>query len=376
MNILLRVALATALLTLSYSLHAQSLHAIPLESGMHLEKSISADEYHIYSIDLENGMALVGELQQQGIRLVIDVMDTNGNLARQIRGPRSVDGTVEIDFTAPATGRYTLTVRSLDSEEAAGAYRLRVTELVGLADNTLRAMKRELPTETLFKLWEASLTDPAAVESFLDQHEQQHLIEPIEGNEGAMLVTYFCVPSPNTEYVMLSGGPDFLGLRFQRLPNTELYFVTQQVPKDARFSYGFNYFLLEKAGPNGEVERREVEHAYDGVVEMPDAPAQPYITLRMGVTAGAIMPTSLTSEIMGEERNITIHTPANYDASQPHNLLIVLDGETNGGRPGRRARIPAPTILDNLMAEEKISPTVTVLVWNMRGRSQLMLRED
>ena len=62
---------------------------------------------------------------------------------------------------------------------------------------------------------------------------KKHIIEDIEEDDKNMLVTYFCVPTENTEYAMLSGGPDFLGMRFQQLVNTQIYFVSQVVPIDA-----------------------------------------------------------------------------------------------------------------------------------------------
>ncbi|HAA11400.1 MAG TPA: esterase, partial [Cytophagales bacterium] len=195
-----RVALATALLAtspLTHSLPAQTLNAVSLEVGIQLEKAISADEYHVYSVELENGMGLLAEVQQQGISLLVDVMDAEGDLQLQINRPRGADALKENDFTAPATGRYTLVLHAREGEAAAGSYTLRVTDLVSLAENTRRIMRRELPTETLFNLWEASLTDPGAVSAFVEQHEQQHLIEPIAGDDAHMLVTYFCVPSPN-----------------------------------------------------------------------------------------------------------------------------------------------------------------------------------
>src|SRR6185295_6349104 len=52
-------------------------------------------------------------------------------------------------------------------------------------------------------------------------------------------------------------------------------------------------------------------------------------------------------------------------------LLIVFDGVTYGGRPNQaQAEVPTPTIIDNLIAEKKIGPTVAVLVWSMGKRDR------
>ncbi|KAB1160525.1 esterase family protein [Tenacibaculum aiptasiae] len=340
-----------------------------------LEKAISAGENHIYTAQLDNGMAIIGKVTQKGIDLVVDVYKPSGELLKQIDSPNGTNGDEPIDITANQSGIYKFVIRSLDKNAKRGKYSLTVKRVLSLQDNTKRIAKRELPTETLYNLWESSLTNNKAIDAFIAKHQQKHIIEPIKGSTTHMLVTYFCVPNKNTEYVMLSGGPDFLGLRFQKLPNTNLFFVTQRVPKDARFNYGFNYFNLDKAGPNGEIESRTVEHAYDGTIEMPNAPKQSYITERENVKKGTLLPTTIKSKYLNEERKITIHTPANYDAKKPHNLLIVFDGESYGARLNRRSRIPTSTIIDNLIADKKITQTVTILVWAMGKRSRDLISE-
>ncbi|PHN05367.1 alpha/beta hydrolase [Flavilitoribacter nigricans] len=362
-------------LGITQSVFAQTHRTEALNAGEKIAKNIAASEAHNYTANLENGMAIVGELRQEGIDLVIDVYHPNGQLLKQIDSPNGTQGSEPIDITAKASGTYTFTVHSLDQDAKTGSYTLQIERILSLAENAKRITRKELPTATLYQLWESSLSDSQAVDTFLADQTQQHIIEPIEGNADEMLVTYFCVPRANTEYVMLSGGPDFLGLRFQRLPGTKLFFVTQRVPRDARFNYGFNYFNLDKAGPQGEIESRNVKHAYDGTVEMPDAPQQVYLLEREDSPQGKLVPTTVKSEILKEERQISVHIPAGYDAAVPHNLLIIFDGEAYGARPGRRSRIPAPTILDNLAADGKISPTVTVLVWSMGKRSKDLISD-
>ena len=346
-----------------------------LAPGLDLKKEISMAEKHNYSIRLENGMAVIGNVIQQGIDLTIDIYNPQGLLIKQIDSPNGINGDEIIDFTSSSSGNYNFVIHTSEDDIEKGEYVLKIDKVLSLTENIKRITKKELPTQTLYKLWESSLTDKDAVNQFITQHTERHIIEPIEGDADHMLITYFCIPDKNTEYIMLSGGPDFLGLRFQRLPNTELFFVTQRVPKDARFNYGFNYFNLDKAGPENEILSRSVQHAYDGIVEMPDAPKQSYINEREGIDKGLLLPTLITSQILEEERKITVHTPANYDAKRPHNLLIIFDGEAYGARPNRRARIPAPVIMDNLLADHKIPPTITILVWSMGRRSKDLISD-
>ncbi|CAL2075214.1 Esterase family protein [Tenacibaculum sp. 190524A02b] len=346
-----------------------------LVNGFSKERTITSLEKHIYFIDLKNGMAVIGNVIQNGIDLVIDIYTPDGKFLRQIDSPNGANGIEPFDITSNIFGKYKLVIRSLEESSKKGRYTIKVKEILSLENNRKRILKREIPTVTLYKLWEASLKDNNAITSFVSKHKEKHIIEPIDGNNTDMLVTYFCIPNKNVEYVMLSGGPDFLGLRFQRLANTKLFYVTQRVPKDARFNYGFNYFNLHKAGPNNEIVYRNVEHAYDGFLEMPNAPKQSYVTKRKSVNEGTLLVTSLESTFLNEIRKISIHIPANYDVKKPHNLLIIFDGESYGGRPNRNSRIPTPVIMDNLMSENKITPTVTIMVWSMGKRSKDLISE-
>jgi len=373
MRIFLKLRLLTLtflILNLSNAVLAQNENLKELNTEDIINNTITTKSKHAYTVHLDNGMAITGKLIQNGIDLVIDVYHPGGDLLQQIDSPNGTNGDEPFDITSDQSGIYKFVVHSLDQDAEKGAYTLKVEQILSITENTKRINKRELPTATLYNLWEAALTDKNAIDNFINSHLDQHIIESIEGDDDNMLVTYFCVPNHNTEYVMLSGGPDFLGLRFQKLPSTKLHFVTQRVPNDARFNYGFNYFTLDKAGPNGEIEYRNVIHAYDGTLEMPNAPEQAYISERESVSKGSLIPSSIKSEILGEERKISVYTPANFDSKTPHNLLIIFDGEAYGARPNRTARIPTPTIIDNLTAEGKITPTVTILVWSMGKRSK------
>lgn len=374
-NYVVLLSLLVYMAVFTNSISAQNNRVKKLITGEKIDKIISGVDSHTYTVELENGMAVIGSVLQKDIDLVIDVYKPNGELLKQVDSPNGTNGDEPIDVISNESGNYKLIVHSLDKKAKKGGYTLKIKQILSLSENAKRIARKELPTKTLYNLWESSLTDKNAIDSFIGKQKKKHIIEPIEGNTKDMLVTYFCVPHKNTEYVMLSGGPDFLGLRFQRLGNTKLFFVTQRVPKDARFNYGFNYFNLDVAGPNGEIKSRNIEHAYDGTIEMPNAPEQMYIAERKNVEKGTLNLISITSKILKEKRKITIHTPANYDANKPHNLLIVFDGEAYGARINRRSRIPTPTIMDNLMSDHKISQTVTILVWSMRKRNRDLVSE-
>jgi enterochelin esterase family protein len=65
-----------------------------------------------------------------------------------------------------------------------------------------------------------------------------------------------------------------------------------------------------------------------------------------------------SSRILKNKRDIWIYTPASYQWKDgPYPLLIVFDGQAYTSE-----LIPGPTILDNLIAENKIPPLVAVFI--------------
>jgi enterochelin esterase family protein len=221
------------------------------------------------------------------------------------------------------------------------------------------------PISAVYDLWEASLTDPKAVDKFLaDRKGKGPLMEAIEGNAAELRVTHFVLGDDNTEYAWLSGGPDFMGMDMKRVGKTNLFFVSQVVPIDARFLYSFTLANVIRAGPNGEVVVREEIHVGDSVLVLPRAAPQPYVAPRSGVPRGTTVQATMQSAVLNEERALAVYTPPGYGDGAAANLLIVFDGGAYGALPAQ-TQVPTQTILDNLIAEQKIGPTVAVLVRTM-----------
>ena len=91
-----------------------------LVEGMKLERTLSASEEHIYTVNLENGMAILAEIAQKGIDLVIDIYSPSGKLVNQIDSPNGANGIEPIDFIANKSGEYKFVVRTLDKNVKKG----------------------------------------------------------------------------------------------------------------------------------------------------------------------------------------------------------------------------------------------------------------
>jgi enterochelin esterase family protein len=89
--------------------------------------------------------------------------------------------------------------------------------------------------------------------------------------------------------------------------------------------------------------------------EGPDAPPQPWIARQPGTAGGTTELHRVRSDVLGNERRVWVHLPAGYDPSDRYGLLLLFDGWAYVNL------VPAPTILDNLLAAGRIPPLVAVL---------------
>src|SRR6478672_11972450 len=86
--------------------------------------------------------------------------------------------------------------------------------------------------------------------------------------------------------------------------------------------------------------------------------------VRAGIAKGKVEPFTIDDKQYSRKRKIWVYTPPGYDAkaSEPYRLIISFDGEDYV------KDIPAPVILDNLIAAGKIYPAVQVMVDNSEDR--------
>jgi len=92
---------------------------------------------------------------------------------------------------------------------------------------------------------------------------------------------------------------------------------------------------------------------------MPAAPPEPWRKRLPGVPAGTLTEKTIESNILKERRKFTVFTPAAYDPKGPPLRMLVL---FDGGAYFDDDIIPGHVILDNLIGEGKIPPTIAVFV--------------
>ena len=228
-------------------------------------------------------------------------------------------------------------------------------------------------THTLYKIWLDQQKDKDAALKFYNALTEKHLIELDQKDTKLATVTYFAKGSADTDYIMQSGGPDFYGLRFKRLAGSDIFYCVQKIPRDAWFVYGINEFRTKTFKDAANLLQTSTEHIADGVVIGPTAPLSDLIKSKPSVPHGTLREVIVASKALGEKRKIEVYLPAGYNPKIAHHLLLQFDGQnysaTDMQQPAWEGWTPLPTILDNLINQQKIGPTVAIFIHNQGNRS-------
>jgi len=118
------------------------------------------------------------------------------------------------------------------------------------------------------------------------------LVEKFPNDEGLLLVTFLLRAGSEISSVLLQGGPPTPPQKWlTRLADTDLWFRTDPIPQDARFTYGYEV----RTNQNTPLEVDAVADAlnkrsFDGrsFVELPAAPPQLWIERLPGVPEGKV----------------------------------------------------------------------------------------
>jgi enterochelin esterase-like enzyme len=210
---------------------------------------------------------------------------------------------------------------------------------------------------------------PEALKNFWSQMEgKAPLIEPIADDPEYRWITFLWRGDKSMRELTIFGdipSRDDVGSKPRRLLETDLWFRTARIPKDSRFGYAFQ-------ANGGPIQRDPLNpHSFAGrsVAELPDAPPQPWIADEPGISKGSRSQHTLSSRILNDNRAFAVYTPPKYSPQgKSCGLLIVFDGESYGYSD--HSAIQTPTIIDNLLAADKIRPLVAVLLNSQKTRSR------
>jgi erythromycin esterase len=94
------------------------------------EVALSSGQAHTYSLALESGDAALIVVRQIGVDVVVEVNNPKGEMMDSIDSPTGRYGDEIVELEATESGRYSIRVRPIDSNEPSGRYHLHFVSLL------------------------------------------------------------------------------------------------------------------------------------------------------------------------------------------------------------------------------------------------------
>jgi len=148
---------ALAGVVLTGSAHVSAQDVTPLSAGAAIVRTMSADEVHKYSIDLDEGQFVYTVIEQQGIDVTIDVTNPNGESLGQFDSPNGRFGPEPIVLTTEQTGAYSFEVRPFTRDPEPGEYTISILRI------SASATTPEGRVDQLFTPWDRDDGPGAAI---------------------------------------------------------------------------------------------------------------------------------------------------------------------------------------------------------------------
>ncbi|WP_313079203.1 enterochelin esterase [Pulveribacter sp.] len=300
---------------------------------------------------------------------VLDLLDGEGRHLRRL----VAEGSSPQGFTWQMQNGQQLQVRA-GAQGSAYALHLRHTLAPAAQAGAAAAPAPDSPR---LRALAQALAEGGDTEAFWRERAQQGtpLVEPLP--EGQSLVTFLWRGTPGTRSVRLFGSPSGNHDPLVRLGASDVWWTSFRMPSSARLSYRLAPNVPQVQGTAQDQRRMILAtaqrdplnprvfppradarlDAFQGssVLELPQAPPQPWTAPRAGVAEGTMQRHVLTSSLLGNQRPVWLYRPAR---TTPQALLVLFDAHAY------REDVPAPRIVDNLVADGLIPPTAVLLVAN------------
>jgi enterochelin esterase family protein len=385
---MLRAATAALTALLFSAGHASA--QTTLNVGQPVGVAITAGAAHDYTIALDAGDYVAGAVDQRGIVVLASVFTPDGQRLRNFGGPR--EGKRTIAFIAERAGTYRLELRAPSVAEAPqqggsqaekGTYEVLLRERLSF-DERMKAQAQQdrYASPAIEALRTRIAGGDRRTESFLERVAQTGtpLVEAIDGDTRRTRVTFLWRGASETRNVMVLGsfatGP-LTDYAMTRLADTDVWYLTVRMPTGSRFAYSLSPNDPGTFEPPRAAQRAATVQGdplnprrwacspaatrYDcqSMAELPGAPPQPWIVRNGEIPAGKVDKHTIASNLLKNERNLSVYTPPGYRADGKPAALLVLFDES-----AYLNNVPTPVILDNLIAAGRIPPMVAVLIAN------------
>lgn len=164
------------------------------------------------------------------------------------------------------------------------------------------------------------------------------------------------VYAPKAEKVVLKGAEAITKNISTITKNTHGFWTVETSP----IEIGFHYYWFEIDGKKALDEASQTYYAYDQLVNAVEVNSDENFFDAKKVPHGVVKKDSLQSKITNSTRSYYLYLPPNYQPQKKYPLLVLYHGagedETGWVKQGK-----IQNILDNLLAEKKIKPTLVLM---------------
>jgi enterochelin esterase-like enzyme len=380
-----------ALFVFAFCSRAAVAGELELNLGQVREGSFRPGQTQSFVVSLGDGDFAQLGVNPSGQTVIVKTYDPSGE---PFRGAEMGPEADKLNLVAEVPGTYRVEVTPKD-QRASGTYSIVLEKVVTLAER-LAPLKPVVESQRIRAL-RASVErgERESVNAFWEEVKKvgAPLIEPIAGDREYMAVTFVWKGTPYTHNVLVLWLP-YVGVApdeflMTRLGETDVWYKTIKVDRKMRLAYtlapnaarlhpmslAFDADAITMtaaaARPDPLNPKRyridpdsldAPEYRGNSVLEMPDAPQQPWAAQRPGVPEGRVEKHRFKSEILGNEREIAVYLPSRYSSrGEPYSLLVLFDEDAY------LSLVPTPAILDNITSEGRIPPMMALLIGNVPG---------
>lgn len=322
------------------------------------------------AISLRQGEYLRGALESNAALSSVAMFNGSGELKRRFMAEGQ--SSARIHFVAQHSDNYRLQIKS-SSNAADVTLSFEVPELLEDVENAspsvailspkIKALRDDLANDkqhALEAFWRSA------------REEGTPLVEPLEG--GKSLLTF--VWQGEHREVKLFGAPFGHHQALTKLPESDVWYASYEVPNGTRMSYKFAPDIpqLKEGGRAQRVAilasaqkdplnkfpwhpEGEDKYLTQSTISLADAPSAEW-TENTPDQAGSVTHHHVSSERLGNTRKISIYRPSVTGSTTKLPVLFVFDGDAY------LTKVPTPRILDNLIASGEIPPMNAVFVNN------------
>jgi enterochelin esterase family protein len=347
---------------------------ITLQSDLAVNRALNPGETHRFIVGAGTADLVRVHVKASGAEARFEIRDPAEQLLARYRIPAtaSTPEEREVGFLVQRAGRYVVEIRSAGT--LAGSYTVIMRHRSAgdrARDLVAATPKSDAPSPRITRLERDITAGVKSVEEEFWREASTNGTPLVEGpaGENHVLVTFLwrqTFPTANVQFWW--GGQDG-SYYMRRVPGTSVWYTTLRLSDDSRFGYAISpnhrpedaFWTLELDPLNRNrfpaTEGLRATAAVS-VFEMPRAPDMTWATAS-AARKGTLQDVQLASTTFTELPILaTVYTPPGFRAgSTPYPLLVLFDGWEYV-----RGQIPAPAILDNLIAAGRIRPVVACFI--------------